>query len=181
MEDSLAKFHEDVHEPIRDESSNYRSTRSRRARANSHNNEATRMARAVASDGGEGHDNIIIPPTPLSRGEYLRLNVQMVISNHTVIPFRYYDLPGCLSPILARSRENYRKYGGRMRKKDKQRSMGGRRNSLHNGDRDDTTLSNIFFGDDIKRPAPFSIRALQDQPCTPLCHSPIDGNGVHQL
>ena len=111
MEDSLEKFHEDGYETIRDERSSYRSTRSRRARADSNNNDATRMTKVVSSDGGEGDDSIIIPPTPLSRGEYLRLNVQMVISNHTIIPFRYYDLPGCLSPILARSRESYRKYG----------------------------------------------------------------------
>ena len=117
----------------------------------------------------------IVGPTPLSRGEYLRFDVHMVVSNHTVVPFRFYDLPGCMSPILARARENYRKHGGRARKRDK------RHTKSQQQERDDTTMSNIFFGNDVRRPAPFSIRALQDQPCTPLCHTTLNGNDIRQL
>jgi transmembrane 9 superfamily protein 2/4 len=95
--------------------------------------------------------------------EHVLLLVHLVASNQTAIPYRFYSLPGCLSPVMSMSRELPRKIRRKM-------------NQYRDG-----SLSSILFGGETTSVAPFQIRAVQDQPCTALCHATLEPQDIRQL
>jgi hypothetical protein len=118
---------------------------------------------------------------PLKHGVHVPFSTHLVTSNRTAVPYRYYDVPGCLSPIRGMlASQNYKRgYLHRTGRRDRRS-----RTSRPDQDqplRDDSTLSNLFLGDEIQRPSPYLIHVTQDQPCTPLCHTTLNFKDIRRL
>ena len=102
----------------------------------------------------------------LVHGEQVQLLAPLITSEHTVIPYRFYELPGnCLSPLMSISREV-----DSIRKRLKKRKP-----------RDDTSFLNIVFGSESPAIAPYLIRVTQDQPCSALCQVILEENDMWYL
>jgi hypothetical protein len=115
----------------------------------------------------DGHDHLrnLSQPSALVvvQDEHILLLAHLVASNQTAIPYRFYGLPGCLSPVMSMSRELPRKTTQKMKQYR------------------DGSLSSILFGGETTSVAPFQIRVVQDQPCTVLCHATLEPHDIRRL
>jgi transmembrane 9 superfamily protein 2/4 len=96
------------------------------------------------------------------QNEHVLLLAHLVTSNQTAIPYHFYGLPGCLSPVMSMSRELPIKITREMKRYR------------------DGSLSSILFGGETTSMAPFQIRA-RDQPCTTLCHATLESQDIRRL
>ena len=85
-----------------------------------------------------------VSPEVYTRDEEILMFTEHVNSKKTHMPFEFYDLPGCPAPKMTEAR-----------KKRQRKNLGAR-----------------LQGIELK-PAPYTMKIMQDVPCTPLCQSNI--------
>lgn len=95
-----------------------------------------------------------VTPELYAAQEEVYIVTDMVTSKKTHVPFEFYDLPGCPAPPLSDFRAS---------RANKRKNLGAR-----------------LQGAEYK-PAPFSIKVLQDQPCQVVCQVDIGARKVKWL
>lgn len=96
-----------------------------------------------------------VAPEQYRVGEELFIITELIQSKKTHVPFEFYDLPGCPTPVL----QNFK----RMRKRHSRKNLGAR-----------------LQGMDLK-PSPYTLSVLQDVSCTVLCEAELQPHQVRWL